>query len=300
MPSCIRPQRQPKPLVTTPFTGQMKPLDDDPSPVEPHLTRRSRRGSAPQARALRPAWSSRSSSASCRSRPHVERGCSAGSPAPQRARSAGRRAPRGRRRARRSCAQGPASLWRPRLGQPRLLARDPHLVLEPADLRPSMARSWRPMDSKYSSWSTRSPRLWTWRRIPNASVVLALVELDEPLLEVALRDRVLCFRCSISRVCSSTRSRAAPSAPRCAASSASSLAIERRERADVAAERIDSLARRLDLRGERPLLRLGRRDLLAQTRDLPVERTPSRSAADWPERRGDGQRRGRRREAAAS
>ena len=35
MPSCMRPQRQPKPLVTTPFTGQMKPLDEEPSPVEP-------------------------------------------------------------------------------------------------------------------------------------------------------------------------------------------------------------------------------------------------------------------------
>ena len=28
MPSCIRPQRQPKPLVITPLTGQMKPLDE--------------------------------------------------------------------------------------------------------------------------------------------------------------------------------------------------------------------------------------------------------------------------------
>ena len=86
-------------------------------------------------------------------------------------------------------------------------------------------RSWLPIVSKYSSWSTRSPRLWTWRRISKVSVVPALVELDEPLLEVSLRDRVLRFRCSIPRVCSSTRSRAAPAAPRCAASSASSSAI---------------------------------------------------------------------------
>jgi len=28
IPSCIRPQRIPKPLVTGPLTGQMKPLDD--------------------------------------------------------------------------------------------------------------------------------------------------------------------------------------------------------------------------------------------------------------------------------
>jgi hypothetical protein len=28
IPSCIRPQRIPNPLVTGPFTGQMSPLDD--------------------------------------------------------------------------------------------------------------------------------------------------------------------------------------------------------------------------------------------------------------------------------
>jgi hypothetical protein len=35
MPSCMRPQRQPKPLVTTPLTGQTKPLAETPLPVEP-------------------------------------------------------------------------------------------------------------------------------------------------------------------------------------------------------------------------------------------------------------------------
>src|SRR5918999_2789760 len=35
MPSCIRPQRQPKPLVTTPLTGQMKPLAETPLPLDP-------------------------------------------------------------------------------------------------------------------------------------------------------------------------------------------------------------------------------------------------------------------------
>ncbi len=38
MPSCMRPQRQPYPLTTGPFTGQMKPAADGaPVPVEPAL-----------------------------------------------------------------------------------------------------------------------------------------------------------------------------------------------------------------------------------------------------------------------
>ena len=35
MPSCMRPQRQPKPLVIGPLTGQMSPLDEVPLPLEP-------------------------------------------------------------------------------------------------------------------------------------------------------------------------------------------------------------------------------------------------------------------------
>src|ERR671914_2770366 len=35
MPWCIRPQRQPNPLVMTPLTGQMKPLAETPLPLDP-------------------------------------------------------------------------------------------------------------------------------------------------------------------------------------------------------------------------------------------------------------------------
>src|SRR5688572_14394544 len=35
MPSCMRPQRHPNPLVTTPLTGQIRPLEETPLPDEP-------------------------------------------------------------------------------------------------------------------------------------------------------------------------------------------------------------------------------------------------------------------------
>ena len=35
MPSCMRPQRQPKPLVIGPLTGHTSPLEEVPFPLEP-------------------------------------------------------------------------------------------------------------------------------------------------------------------------------------------------------------------------------------------------------------------------
>ena len=191
IPSCMRPHRQPKPLVTTPLTGQMKPLDDDPSPVEPPPEPPLAAESAPRAAALSAAMASTSSSAWWRfDRTQARTLCTAVAWRP---------------RARSGCATR-ASLAVDLLGglagkdlglvgdldlrQPRLLARDPELVPEGLDLlRDRLVLA--PDRLEVLELVDEVAEALDLEEDPERVGVLGLVELDQPLLEPGLCDREL-------------------------------------------------------------------------------------------------------------
>jgi hypothetical protein len=256
--------------VTTPLTGQMKPLDDRPEPVEPPplllLLACAARICAASA-ALAASRSSRSSWAS--SRPSwtfalLLRAC------------CGERGLLGLELLLRGDLLGGLGRERVRLlgdlrlRHPRLLASHLHRLAQSLQL---------PRDGAVLA-ADRVEVLQLVEEVAEALHLeedaegvglVALVELDEAFLELLLRQPILLLQAlQVLRLLLEAGLEAGELRPHLRQVGLE-LRDEGRERADVARERLDPLARGLDLRGEDALLGLRRSDVLAEPRDLLID-----------------------------
>ena len=156
------------------------------------------------------------------------------------------------------------------LRQPRLLARDPELVPEGLDLlRDRLVLA--PDRLEVLELVDEVAEALDLEEDPERVGVLALVELDEPLLEPGLCDRELALEVDDPRGLVLDLLLQLLEAASVRVELGLEVVDERGERADVAAESVDPLIRGLDVRGERTLLAFRVVDVLAKAGDPAIE-----------------------------
>ena len=156
------------------------------------------------------------------------------------------------------------------LRQPRLLARHLELAPEPADLHGDRLVLAADLLEVLELVDEVAEALHL-EQDPERVGLLALVELDQALLEACLRDRELLLE--VLDPAGLVLHALLEPVELVAMDGEVGLELgdHGRERADVAAEGVDPLAGSLDLGGEDAFLPLGVLDLLAEAGDLPVE-----------------------------